>query len=318
MTLDDIEALVGEDPEVNPAAVRAIVTEDRPDGPQTLVVLAEFGGPRVSCVGRLTARIRDLLTARAAWKGDVVVEVVRDGWLAGEDGTCAPAAECAQRYERLRTRRRDTVAIANETFGPNITEAEQDAFAYFGSFSKIRTPTWVAHPRLIHIGNWVSFGRLGKIFMQTDFSAGREYLAQHYPDIPHDVPDHLWEPRTPRLEVGDGTTIGDFFFINCNADIEIGRHVGIADRCYIADANHLHGHPDLPSALMPNDLGSPIRIGDHGWLGINAVVLNGARIGKHCIVSSNSVVTSDMPDYTLAVGNPARVVPFAAFGFNRK
>ncbi|WP_026374870.1 gamma carbonic anhydrase family protein [Aestuariibacter salexigens] len=51
-------------------------------------------------------------------------------------------------------------------------------------------------------------------------------------------------------------------------------------------------------------------IGDYSLIGINAVVLNGAKIGKHCLIGANSLVTENMeiPDYSLVMGSPARVV----------
>lgn len=313
----DIESLVAEDPEINPSAVRAITTEDEKDGPEKLVILAEFGGPRVTCSEKLRQRVLEKVRQRSAWKIDIIVEIVRGGWLSGADGL-VDAAECASRHAKHRQIQGETTQIFNSTFEANITEEEKDAFGYFGAHSKIRTPASIAQPRLVHIGNWVSLGRLGKIFMQTSFEELKKYLHQHYPSIPYDIPEHIWAPRTPRLKIGDGATIGDSFFINCNLDIEIGIHAGIADRVYLSDANHLWNNPDLPPALLPNEIGKPIRIGDHTWLGINSVVINGAKVGKHSIVSSNSVVTRDVPDYCLAVGNPAKIVPLNTFGFDQK
>ena len=51
-----------------------------------------------------------------------------------------------------------------------------------------------------------------------------------------------------------------------------------------------------------------MRIGDGSWIGTGSVVLPGATIGKHCTIGANSVVTGDIPDYSVAVGAPARVI----------
>ena len=105
----DIEAIAAEDPEVNPAAVRAITTEDEKDGPEKLIVLAEFGGPRVTCSERLRDRLTEQVRQRSGWKGDIIVEIVRSGWLASGTDAAVDAVECAARLERLnRTRRRRT------------------------------------------------------------------------------------------------------------------------------------------------------------------------------------------------------------------
>jgi acetyltransferase-like isoleucine patch superfamily enzyme len=53
---------------------------------------------------------------------------------------------------------------------------------------------------------------------------------------------------------------------------------------------------------------APVFIGRHTWLGQNVVVLPGVAIGQHCIIGANSVVNSSIPDYSVAVGAPARVI----------
>ena len=50
-----------------------------------------------------------------------------------------------------------------------------------------------------------------------------------------------------------------------------------------------------------------VEIGEGSWLGHNACVL-GASIGKHCVIGANSVVTHDIPDYSVAVGSPAKII----------
>ncbi len=52
----------------------------------------------------------------------------------------------------------------------------------------------------------------------------------------------------------------------------------------------------------------PVSIGDRSWLGQNVCVLPGASIGEHCVIGANSVVTSPIPDFSVAVGAPARVI----------
>ena len=51
-----------------------------------------------------------------------------------------------------------------------------------------------------------------------------------------------------------------------------------------------------------------MKIGDGSWLGYGSVVLPGVTIGRHVVVGANSVVTHDLPDYSVAVGVPARVI----------
>ena len=53
---------------------------------------------------------------------------------------------------------------------------------------------------------------------------------------------------------------------------------------------------------------SPIIIEDDVWIGANAVITAGVTIGKHCVIGAGSIVTKDIPDYSVAVGNPARII----------
>ena len=52
----------------------------------------------------------------------------------------------------------------------------------------------------------------------------------------------------------------------------------------------------------------PVLICKGSWIGANAVILPGVRVGKHAIVGAGAVVTKDVPDYAVAVGNPAKVI----------
>lgn len=51
-----------------------------------------------------------------------------------------------------------------------------------------------------------------------------------------------------------------------------------------------------------------VSIGEGSYIGINAVIVGNVKIGKHCVIGANSVVTKDVPDYCVAVGSPARVI----------
>lgn len=109
------------------------------------------------------------------------------------------------------------------------------------------------------------------------------------------------------LKIGSGSTLGHFSHIYAYREIIIGESVLIADKVYISDC--LHGYKNVQVPIMHQDLKEiqKVYIGDNSWLGENVVVL-GSRIGRHCIIGSNSVVTKDIPDYSIAVGIPARVI----------
>ena len=59
-----------------------------------------------------------------------------------------------------------------------------------------------------------------------------------------------------------------------------------------------------------------IEIGDDSWIGINSVIVGNVRIGKHCVIGANSVVNKNIPDYSIAVGSPAKVIK--RYNFEKK
>jgi serine acetyltransferase len=108
----------------------------------------------------------------------------------------------------------------------------------------------------------------------------------------------------PVLRFGRGTRVGNFSHIICTQRIDIGEQVLIADRVYISD--NLHDYRDIGRAVMEQPLRqtAPVSIGSGSWIGENVCIV-GCRIGAHCTIGANSVVTRDIPDHCVAVGSPA-------------
>jgi len=91
------------------------------------------------------------------------------------------------------------------------------------------------------------------------------------------------------------------------APINIGTGVMIAANCAIYSYDH-GVLPDLPISKQPLVSKGAVSIGDEAWIGTGVIILSGVNIGKGAIVGAGSVVTKDIPDGAIAVGNPARVV----------
>lgn len=110
-----------------------------------------------------------------------------------------------------------------------------------------------------------------------------------------------------KLEIGSGSTIGNFNHIIASHRIIIGENVLTADKVYISD--NIHNYDDINTPIKEQQIvqKKDVYIGDGSWLGENVCVI-GATIGKHCVIGANSVVTKDIPDYSVAVGSPARVI----------
>ncbi len=113
---------------------------------------------------------------------------------------------------------------------------------------------------------------------------------------------------TPTLVIKSHTSIGMGATIAAVQRVILGTHVLLARNVYISD--HGHAFEDITCPIMFQGIRgiSPVYVGDHTWIGQNACVLPGVRIGKHCVIGANSVVTKDVPDYSVAVGMPARVI----------
>ena len=62
----------------------------------------------------------------------------------------------------------------------------------------------------------------------------------------------------------------------------------------------------MQGVMVPE--GGKVVIGEGTWLGTNVVVVGNVRVGKHCVIGANSVVTKDIPDYSVAAGIPCRVI----------
>jgi acetyltransferase-like isoleucine patch superfamily enzyme len=87
----------------------------------------------------------------------------------------------------------------------------------------------------------------------------------------------------------------------------IGDKVNIGQNVLISGLNHSYEDIDIPIADQ-GVLVKPITIADDVWIGGNAVILAGINIGRHVVVGAGSVVTRDIPPYSVVVGNPAKVV----------
>lgn len=105
----------------------------------------------------------------------------------------------------------------------------------------------------------------------------------------------------PVLEIGEFTSIGDETQIHCGERVTIGNNVLIS-----WDVNIIEYEYHSPGGGLPEP--RPIIIEDEVWIGAKCIITKGVTIGKGAIIGAGSVVTKDVPPYTLAAGNPARLI----------
>ncbi len=114
-------------------------------------------------------------------------------------------------------------------------------------------------------------------------------------------------PTDPVVSIGSRCIIGRGSHIVGHWEIVIGDDIQTGPYVYITDQNHTYLDPVEPIGRQwPTE--AAVHIGSGSWLGANAVILPGARIGEHVVVAAGAVVRGDVPDRCVVAGVPARVV----------
>lgn len=114
--------------------------------------------------------------------------------------------------------------------------------------------------------------------------------------------------KTGPVSIGHKTDLGCNVIISSGGGVVIGNSVLIAGNCYIGGGRYIADRLDIPMMEQGVYTKGPVVIEDDVWLGAGAVVLDGVRVGKGCIVGAGAVVTKDLPDYAIAVGVPAKII----------
>ena len=118
----------------------------------------------------------------------------------------------------------------------------------------------------------------------------------------------LTSPAPGRIRIGGGTFLNMGVMIAAVELVEIGEHCMFANGCFVSDAAHRFDDPDRPVPWQGFTSKGPTRIGDNVWCGAHVVVTSGVTIGRRSVIGANSVVTTDIPPFSIAAGVPARVV----------
>ena len=107
------------------------------------------------------------------------------------------------------------------------------------------------------------------------------------------------------LRIGDESRIGIHNTII--GPVHIGNQVNLAQGVVVSGLNHNFADTETP--ISEQGVSSAlITINDDVWIGANSIIAAGVTIGRHCVIGAGSVVAKDIPDYSVAVGSPAKVI----------
>ena len=160
-------------------------------------------------------------------------------------------------------------------------------FQRFGEASILHRPDWVYGPGQIAIGDGVII--LGHAWISVERVA--------------------WGLPAPVLRIGNGVGIRPYCTLSAAESIVIEDNVVISAFTTVIDLDHTWEGGSSENVAYGNPVRTaPVRIGRGTWVGERVSVLRGSTIGRFCVIGANSVVRGEIPDFSVAVGAPARVV----------
>jgi acetyltransferase-like isoleucine patch superfamily enzyme len=159
-------------------------------------------------------------------------------------------------------------------------------FKRFGEDSVLYKPDWVYGPHQIEVGDRVII--LAHIWLSAEVQT--------------------WKRSEPAIKLGDGVAIRPYCTISAADSIEIEDNVVLSAFTTVVDSDHTWRGGREENIVWNPLTTAPIRIGRGTWVGERTAVLRGSNVGRFCIIGANSVVRGKIPDFSVAVGAPARVV----------
>ncbi|EER5508709.1 acyltransferase [Escherichia coli] len=162
-----------------------------------------------------------------------------------------------------------------------------------------------------------NFGTKSSIF-KPDILQGVKYIEVGDRVV---IQPGLWalalkiDNNEPILNIGNNVYIGRFLHIVSVRRVVIEKDVLIADKVYISDNLHEYKDIHIPVSQQPVVFKGDVVIKEGVWIGENVSII-GACIGRNSVVAASSVVTKDIPDYSVCAGVPAKVIKKYCFERN--
>ena len=128
------------------------------------------------------------------------------------------------------------------------------------------------------------------------FSLGEDSVIESFACINNAVGD---------IVIGNHSRVGIHSIVI--GPVSIGSHVQLAQGVVVTGLNHIFSNPSIPIDMQGVET-KMVEISDDVWIGANATILPGVKIGQHCVVAAGAVVCSDVPAHCVVAGVPAKVI----------
>lgn len=115
----------------------------------------------------------------------------------------------------------------------------------------------------------------------------------------------IWFPS--KIRIGNNVTLNEWVYVSGYGGIEIGDNVRIGHRTSILSSNHSYEDIEIP-ICMQKITAKPVQIENDVWIGCNVTILAGVKIGQGSVIGAGSVVTKNIPPYSIAAGVPSRII----------
>ncbi len=147
---------------------------------------------------------------------------------------------------------------------------------------------------------WPVYGNVLEALSQGRLEIGAQTLFE--PGV------WITAPGQARIRIGSGSFLNLGVMVASVELVEIGDHCMFANGCFITDGAHRFDDPDQPVPWQGFTSKGPTRVSDNVWCGANVVITSGVTVGERCVIGANSVVTRDLPPFSIAAGAPATVL----------